>query len=141
MPNSNLKVRFVNPATITPIAVAIPAAVVLAISEGPDWLLPVFGLSFILALGITIPWLPIVGSVLFRLPGRRFAPLVLVVGCFATALAFGGFGMLIHGFIPHIGDVPMWLAGTRFACVGAYFGLIATSCLYVDPDFRSTSDA
>ncbi len=131
-------IYFINPATVTPFAVAIPAAVALAIADGLDSLLPALGIGFMVGLGFTIVWLPIAGTVLVRLPGSRFSPLVLGVGCIATALAFCGFGILAQEIVPQLGaGVPKWLSVGRFALSGAYFGVIATLCLYVDRDFRS----
>lgn len=132
----------INPATVTPFAVAAPAAVFLAIPQGPASLLPMFGISFILALGGIIAWLPIAGPILSRLPGRRFAPVVFGVGCIVTALFFGGAGLILLATFPKIApDVSLGLGSSRMALPGAYFGLVATLCLYIDPSFRASRGA
>ena len=135
-----LRVRafwLINPATVTPFAAAVPAAAFLAIPNGPAWFFPMFGLCFILALAGTIMWLPIVGPLLQRVPGKRFAPAVLTLGCLVTALVFWGVALFLLATLPRLApDVPFWLGSFRIAFSGAYFGIVATLCLYIDPRFR-----
>ena len=131
---------FINPATVTPFAAAGPAAVFLAVPEGPAWVLPMFGISFIIALGCVIVWLPIAAPILVRIPGRRFTPIVFGVGCIVTGVVFGGVGLLLLAYYPRaLEDGPLWLGAYRIGLSGAYFGLIATLCLYIDPNFRPSA--
>lgn len=128
----------INPATVTPFAVAAPAAVFFSDPGDAKWMVQLFGLNFLFALAAVIVWLPIAGPVLNRLPGRRFAPLVFGVGSTVTALVVGGLWFLLTAHIPKVAANPgWWMRGAQWVLFGGYFGLVATLCLYIDPRFRA----